>query len=659
MMKKTLFLFALLLLSITGFSQSIAVNPNIYTTNQLVTNVLVKNSCLAQISGISRTTGTNYGYTAGNGVAYFTNTNPFFPMQSGVVLSTGNAVAAQGPNTNVSSFSSPAWAGDADLEAALLAQGVAMNSKNASVLEFNFVAATTNLSFNFLFASEEYGTYQCESNDAFVFLLTNTTTGITTNIAVVPATTQPITVGNIHNQLFNSACPSVNASYFGQFNGGSNSATSAINFEGQTVLMNASALLNVNDTYHIKIVIADDGGADGTDGDYDSAIFLPEGSFNLGQELFPLDLTLANGNALCFGQTYTLDTGLTGAEYQFSWTRNGVAIAGGATLTVTQEGQYEVTITDSITNCVTVQNIVIEYVPQIVPGEPVDLFACENASGSYIYDLSVNTPIVKQGLDPATTVSYHATQNAADNNANPLPLTYTSPGNQTIWVRVKSHNSSCYVVTSFELLTNPAPIANQAGNLTLCEGVQGEGTATFDLTQQTTVILGAQPAADYTVTYFTTMGNALANTSPIASPDAYVGTSQTIYARIHRNADISCYSVTTFNLVVIPLPVLPAPSEVTVCNTYTLPALATGNYYTLSGGNGTQLPAGTDITVSQVVYIYAQSATVPVCSNQSQIDITVLSAVSAPDNVSACNGYVLPALPAGQFYYNGPGGTGG
>ena len=188
-MKTNLLCACFLLLFAKGMAQNIAVNPNTYTANQLVTNVLVKNSCLAQVSNISKTTGTDYGYSSGNGIAYFTNTNPTFPIQSGVILSTGNAVAAQGPNSNVQSFSSPAWPGDDDLEAALAAAGVTINSKNASVLEFDFIAATNHFSFDFLFTSEEYGTYQCESNDGVVFLLTNLNTGVTTNLAIVPGTT--------------------------------------------------------------------------------------------------------------------------------------------------------------------------------------------------------------------------------------------------------------------------------------------------------------------------------------------------------------------------------------------------------------------------------------------------------------------------------------
>jgi hypothetical protein len=118
-----------------------------------------------------------------------------------------------------------------------------MNSVNATVLEFDFTPISPTFSFDFLFASEEYGNFQCQFSDAFAFLLTNTVTGVTTNLAVVPNTNLPISVVTIRDFLYNSSCPSANVEYFGSYNGGSAAATAAVNFNGQTKLMNASAVL--------------------------------------------------------------------------------------------------------------------------------------------------------------------------------------------------------------------------------------------------------------------------------------------------------------------------------------------------------------------------------------------------------------------------------
>ena len=69
-----------------------------------------------------------------------------------------------------------------------------MNSRDATKLEFDFIPITNNIDFNFIFASEEYGTFQCNFSDSFAFLLTNLSTNVTTNLAIVPNTTTPISV---------------------------------------------------------------------------------------------------------------------------------------------------------------------------------------------------------------------------------------------------------------------------------------------------------------------------------------------------------------------------------------------------------------------------------------------------------------------------------
>ncbi|RYE17642.1 MAG: hypothetical protein EOP51_23530, partial [Sphingobacteriales bacterium] len=56
-----------------------------------------------------------------------------------------------------------------------------------------------------------------------------------------------------------------------------------------------------------------------------------------------------------------------------------------------------------------------------------------------------------------------------------------------------------------------------------------------------------------------------------------------------------------------------------------------GNYFTQSGGLGTQLSAGTLITTTQTIYVYAQSGTTPNCTDQEDFLVTI---------------YPQPVLPA-------------
>ncbi|HEY0091435.1 MAG TPA: choice-of-anchor L domain-containing protein, partial [Flavobacterium sp.] len=446
-MKKSL-LTLLLFAPFYVFSQAITVNTSSYTVPQLVNNVLINSPCVSA-TNVTWRTGTNFG--SANGIGFFQNTNAAFPMQGGVILSTGNVHNAPGPNSALLNDGSALWTGDTDLEQTLGAAGISMVSTNATVLEFDFTPISSQFNFDFVFASEEYGNFQCQFSDAFAFLLTNVNTGVTTNLAVVPNTNTPISVVTIRDFIYNSSCNSQNQQYFGSYNGGSQAAGSATNFNGQTVMLNATSTLIPNTPYHIKLVIADR-----SDHQSDSAIFISSDSFNIGQDVLGLDLTVANSSAICQGGTYNLSTGLNPSSYTFSWTKDGVTIPGatGPSISVTQPGYYSVTYTNILNICQPVTDIInIEYYPQFTTPNPVPLYKCNTGAATYIYDLAYNTPIVTAGITAATQVSYHASQADANNNLNPLPLSYSSAPGQTVYVRIKNSDTQCFVVKSFILDT--------------------------------------------------------------------------------------------------------------------------------------------------------------------------------------------------------------
>jgi hypothetical protein len=111
------------------------------------------------------------------------------------------------------------------------------------------------------------------------FIKNLTAGGVNRNLAVVPGTNIPVSVETIRDNTYNSNCPSANQSYFSAYN--LSGFGPAINFNGQTVEMLASASgLDITHTY-IKLVIADGG----NNVDNDSAIFLAN-SFNIGQDVW-------------------------------------------------------------------------------------------------------------------------------------------------------------------------------------------------------------------------------------------------------------------------------------------------------------------------------------------------------------------------------------
>ena len=653
-MKKLLPLI-LFTLTTAGFSQPLSVSTTNYTVPQLVNNVLINSPCVSA-TNITWRTGTNFG--SSNGIGFFQNTNTNFPMASGVILSTGNAANAPGPNTSLLNDGSATWSGDANLEATLAASGINMVSKNASVLEFDFTPISPNFSFDFIFASEEYGNFQCLYSDAFAFLLTNINTGVTTNLAVVPGTNLPISVVNIRDFQYNSSCPSVNAQYFGSFNGGSGAANSATNYNGQTKVLTAASVLTAGVPYHIKLVIADR-----ADPQSDSAIFLSSNSFNIGQNVLGQDLTTANNAALCFGTNYTLNTGLNANTYSFEWKKDGVTISGanGSSLDVTQAGIYSVTYTNLFSTCSPVtDSITIEFNPEIISPNPNTLYKCDMGLATYTYNLDSNTALVKQGLPAATTIGYFATQNDADNNVNPLPLLYNSAVNATVYVRIQLPNSQCFSTKSFQLEVSPPPVANQVPNMIRCTNTSQQNTAYFNFTPQTAVVLGTQSPSIYSVSYYTSSNNATNRINPIADPTYGLYANTTIYVRVENSSDPGCFSVTSFNLIVNQTPVVDVLEDVIVCNTYTLQPLINGNYFTQIGGGGTPLYAGDIISQTQTIFIFNQPGGPGTCAANSSFKVTIVDEHSlSPVDLSSCGSYTLPPLTYGKYYTQSGGPSGG
>jgi uncharacterized repeat protein (TIGR01451 family) len=255
----------------------LSVNQSDYTPSQLISEVLVNNPCIA-ITNVTSSSGANFG--GENSIGYFTNTNSTFPISSGIVLSTGNVANVPGPNISTLSDGGSGWNGDSELEALIYqTTGIQMSSQNATKLEFDFTTAQEFMSFNFLFASDEYGTFQCTFADAFAFLLTDLETNVTTNIAVVPGTNDPISVVTIRDVANNPGCPSANPGFFASYSDSeiNGAYTSATNFNGHTALMTASSPIQPNHPYHIKLVVADR-----ADQAFDSAVFIEGGSFTAG-----------------------------------------------------------------------------------------------------------------------------------------------------------------------------------------------------------------------------------------------------------------------------------------------------------------------------------------------------------------------------------------
>ncbi|MCT4580007.1 MAG: gliding motility-associated C-terminal domain-containing protein, partial [Flavobacteriales bacterium] len=516
---------------------NVIVDQTTYTVEQLVEDILIGGEC-AQISNITYSTGTDYGEE--NGIGYFSmqGDGVGFPFDEGIILTTGDANLASGPNINNLSDGTTAWPGDTDLENAV---GLTTTTNNATIIEFDFVPLAQEISFDFLMASEEYngGSFECNYSDAFAFLLTDSN-DVTTNLAVLPNTTTPILVTNIHQA--NTSCGAENEEYFGGYTPDN---LPPISFDGRTTVFTAQSAVNVGETYHIKLVIADD-----RDSAFDSGVFLKAGSFDLGQLDLGDDITISSGGATCLGEPVVLDTGAPNLEH--FWFKNGLVIDGetSSTLTVTEPDLYTAQVIFS-SQCFLMDEILVEFIePPVLTEDPSDLESC-SATTEAPFTLSDNDAVVLGNLNPNDhTISYHLTEDDAETNTDAITdEPYIGTNAETIYVRVVDNITGCHSVASFDLIiTAPSHTASSVDYTECGDGIEAE----FDLASHTLDVLNGQDASSFNVTYHSSQNDAENNVD--ALPSFYTSSGETIYVRVESVNYEGCYVTNSFDLIVGTLP---------------------------------------------------------------------------------------------------------
>ncbi|MEM6319539.1 MAG: choice-of-anchor L domain-containing protein [Bacteroidota bacterium] len=224
-------------------------------------------------------------------------------VEEGIILATGNVANCSGPNKETNTTTSfPNSKGDQDLNTLLRIIGSTItNTQDAAVLEFDFTPTSDKVSFEYVWASEEYCDYSNSNfNDVFGFFISGpgidgpfSNDGI--NIARLPNSETYVSINNINwqnnRQYYNNNTPGLRA--FGSCSLGEVFAPAVarreLEYDGFTDVLTASVDVIPCETYHIKLALADV-----NDKKFDSAVFLKANSFKLGD---PAELTTDIPNA--------------------------------------------------------------------------------------------------------------------------------------------------------------------------------------------------------------------------------------------------------------------------------------------------------------------------------------------------------------------------
>ncbi len=213
----------------------------------------------------------------GDQIGSFSNGLTNVGFNSGVIMATGGISVAPGPNDQ-DGASAGYGIGTPDADLQNLTPGALFDM---AAIEFDFTPTQSPLTFEYVFASEEYCEYvNTQFNDVFGFFISGPGIAGTQNLAVVPMTNIPITINTI-NHLVNSGFYVHNTPASGNNCGtippSIAPAVFELQYDGFTRKMVAVAQVIPCSTYHIKLKIADVG-----DGVWDSAVFLKGGSFDGG-----------------------------------------------------------------------------------------------------------------------------------------------------------------------------------------------------------------------------------------------------------------------------------------------------------------------------------------------------------------------------------------
>ena len=223
-----------------------------------------------------------------------------------------------------------------------------------------------------------------------------------------------------------------------------------------------------------------------------------------------------------------------------------------------------VRVTNDITACYTIVtfDLIVNPLPDISAAD--QYIACEiDTDGFFDFDLDTVSASILGTQDPLNfTVTYHETQEDADNGDNVLVSPYTNLTNpQQLFVNITNNTTGCFIaVPSITIEVQEAAQANSDLDrieYIICDNLaDNDGFGTFNLSSQNEEILDGQDPANFTVTYYDNQIDAELGTNPLANSYENTSNPQIIYARVDNDttADAQCYATTDLTLIVNLLP---------------------------------------------------------------------------------------------------------
>jgi len=548
--------------SVRGIGTPPVINTTSFTPEELVTEILTT-GCVQAL---------NVQYTGNpNSIAYFSSGTPALDFEEGIILTSGNAHDMDGPNVSNNTSGNMGTPGDNDLNNVINSQ-----TRDAAVLEFDFIPASDHVEFQYVFGSEEYEEYVGSNfNDVFAFFVSGGPENYNNqNIALIPGTSTPVSINNVNQN--------VNSDYYINNDNGA-----YLEFDGFTVTLTAELDVTPCETYHMKLAVADV-----SDRIYDSGVFLKAGSFISGTSV-----VMKNFNA--WGYLNSIHEGCTN---QLVFSRSDMQ-------NITESMDVDITISGSATMGTDYTTINQHYI--IPAGEEfitidydaiADNFADDNeyivisiyngcpcsvqiSTDSIRIDdqivftpsFTTNSPVCR-GDTAVITLNYTPEPDTSliqwsTGQENVRQISFIPTSNTTVSVTIDYPCGTKTLSTSIVIVENPVPVASNTGPY--CAGDNIE--------------LHVTPSQYYR--WKGPLGYISTTQNPVIS-NAQVTNSGNYNVTVTNNN--GCTGVTSTNVIVNPNPVPVISPPFTFCEGDSM-TLSTGNYaeYIWSGPNGfnSNLPA--------------------------------------------------------------------
>ncbi|MGB5417208.1 choice-of-anchor L domain-containing protein [Algibacter sp.] len=249
-------------------------------------------------------------------------------------------------------------------------------------------------------------------------------------------------------------------------------------------------------------------------------------------------------------------------------------------------------ISAEIGTCFSTGSIEIQVAPDPIYDPIIDFLVCDDASndGMNEFNLTAKANEIQATSPDTLNITFHLTpQNAIDNDS-PLPANYTNVSNpQSIYIRIESSASFCFVVEELGINIVAAPdVLVGSPSLTECAEAS-DGIATFDLTfynidtQTADFEVLDRVKSNLSINYFEDItdinpDDGADNSNEIVDPTNFTSTTSTVYIKVANNLT-GCFSIIPIDLFVNLPPTINTIGTIPICdndtNTYDLSQIDT------------------------------------------------------------------------------------